>query len=88
MGVQDSVATTNAGRESSPTSSANTNHAPDKPLMLVALSATEAVGWEDLEAKVSNFWYLADADPPGFNTRRSPGKRIDRTPVPPCQQAS
>ena len=55
MGVQDAVATTHPhpGTDSSPANSANTDHASDKPLMLVALSATEAVGWEDLEAKVS-----------------------------------
>ncbi|KAH9969174.1 hypothetical protein BC827DRAFT_1168242 [Russula dissimulans] len=51
MGVQDSVATINAGKNTSPTSSANTNSASDKPLMLVALGATETVGWEDLETK-------------------------------------
>jgi len=51
MGVQDSVATAHLGTDSSPANSANTDHASDKPLMLVALSATEAVGWEDLEAK-------------------------------------
>ncbi|KAH9996538.1 hypothetical protein BJV77DRAFT_906495, partial [Russula vinacea] len=47
MGVKDAAAT----YPTSPASSANTDHASDKPLMLVALSATEAVGWEDLEAK-------------------------------------
>ncbi|KAI0249555.1 hypothetical protein BJV78DRAFT_1226993 [Lactifluus subvellereus] len=53
LGVQDAVATTHSTNESetSPANSANTDHASDKPLMLVALSATEAVGWEDLEAK-------------------------------------
>jgi hypothetical protein len=56
LGVQDVVATTHPSNESetSPTNSANTDHASDKPLMLVALSATEAVEWEDLEAKVSS----------------------------------
>jgi hypothetical protein len=53
MGVQDAVAATRPSTDASPANSANTNHASDKPLMLVALSATEAVGWEDLEAKVS-----------------------------------
>ncbi|KAI0305090.1 hypothetical protein BC826DRAFT_979876 [Russula brevipes] len=51
MGVQDTVVTTGPRADSSPVNSANTDHASDKPLMLVALSATEAVGWEDLEAK-------------------------------------
>ncbi|KAI0286821.1 hypothetical protein BGY98DRAFT_942029 [Russula aff. rugulosa BPL654] len=53
LGVHDTVATTHPhpGINSSRTNSANTDHASDKPLMLVALSATEAVGWEDLEAK-------------------------------------
>ncbi|KAF8480983.1 hypothetical protein DFH94DRAFT_737193 [Russula ochroleuca] len=51
MGVQDAVAATRPSTDASPANSANTNHASDKPLMLVALSATEAVGWEDLEAK-------------------------------------
>lgn len=46
---------TNTGNEASPTNSANTDHASDKPLMLIALSATESVGWEDLEAKVSDY---------------------------------
>ena len=53
---EEAVATTRTphpGTDSSRTNSANTDHASDKPLMLVALSATEAVGWEDLEAKVS-----------------------------------
>jgi hypothetical protein len=52
MGVQDAVATTHHSTDASSTNSANTDHASDKPLMLVALCATEAVGWEDLEAKV------------------------------------
>ncbi|KAI9512616.1 hypothetical protein F5148DRAFT_1161555 [Russula earlei] len=51
VGVQDSVVTTRAGTDLSPSSSANAGHPSDNPLMLVALSATEAVGWEDLEAK-------------------------------------
>ncbi|KAI0307612.1 isoprenoid synthase domain-containing protein [Multifurca ochricompacta] len=53
LGVQDTVATphSNKNNDTSPTNSANTDQASDKPLMLVALSATEAVGWEDLEAK-------------------------------------
>lgn len=53
LGVQDAVATTrpHRGTDSSRTNSVNTDHASDKPLMLVALSATEAVSWEDLEAK-------------------------------------
>lgn len=56
MGVQDAaVATSHSGTDSSPANSANTDHASNKPLMLVALSATEAVGWDDLEAKVSTF---------------------------------
>jgi hypothetical protein len=56
MGVQDAaVATSHSGTDSSPANSANTDTASNKPLMLVALSATEAVGWDDLEAKVSTF---------------------------------
>ena len=54
MVVQDAVATTHTSADPSPTNSANTDHASDKPLMLVALSATEAVGWDELEAKVSS----------------------------------
>jgi len=57
MGVQDAaVATSHSGTKSSPANSANTDPASNKPLMLVALSATEAVGWDDLEAKVSTFY--------------------------------
>ncbi|KAF8273798.1 hypothetical protein EI94DRAFT_1653996 [Lactarius quietus] len=41
----------NTGNETSPTNSANTDYVSDKPLMLIALSATESVCWEDLEAK-------------------------------------
>jgi len=52
MGVQDATcATSRSGTDSSPANSANTDPASNKPLMLVALSATEAVGWDDLEAK-------------------------------------
>jgi len=43
--------TSNTSDETSPTDSANTDHVSDKPLMLIALNATESVGWEDLEAK-------------------------------------
>jgi len=59
MGVQDAaVATSHSGTDSSPANSANTDTASNKPLMLVALSATEAVGWDDLEAKVSTLYVL------------------------------
>lgn len=59
MSVQDAaVATSHSGADSSPASSANTDPATNKPLMLVALCATEAVGWDDLEAKVSTVYVL------------------------------
>jgi hypothetical protein len=69
MGVKDAAAT----YPTSPASSANTDHASDKPLMLVALSATEAVGWEDLEAKVSSYF---SADNLGLTIRRSQGREL------------
>ena len=53
MGVQDAVATSHASAELSPANSANTDHVSNRPLMLVALSSTEAVGWDELEAKAS-----------------------------------
>ena len=59
MAVQDAaVATSHSGTDSSPANSANTDPASNTPLMLVALCATEAVGWDDLEAKVNTFCVL------------------------------
>lgn len=54
MVVRDAVAKTHTSADLSPTNSANTDNVSNKPLMLVALSATEAVGWDELEAKVSS----------------------------------
>ena len=78
MGVQDAVATTHPhpGTDSSRTNSANTDHTSDKPLMLVALSATEAVGWEDLEAKVSELSHLSRASINVNNAHRSQGREL------------
>lgn len=73
MGIKDAVATTHPSTSSSPTNSANTDHASDKPLMLVALSATEAVEWDDLEAKVSTCLY--SLDPPGLADIQHPQGR-------------
>ena len=54
--------------------------------MLVALSATEAVGWEDLEAKVSELPHLDSADRLSVNQYPSlSGERVDRALVPTCQ---
>ncbi|KAI0271491.1 hypothetical protein BC834DRAFT_818695 [Gloeopeniophorella convolvens] len=51
LGVPDTAAVSYPGLEKSPANSANTEPAYAKPIMLVALSATDAVQWEDLEAK-------------------------------------
>jgi hypothetical protein len=59
MVVQDAVTRTHTSADLSPTNSANTDGASNKPLMLVALSATEAVGWDELEAKVSSPYGVA-----------------------------
>ena len=74
MGVQDAVATTHHSTDASSTNSANTDHASDKPLMLVALCATEAIGWEDLEAKVCG--WLSSAGGLGLTIRRSQGREL------------
>jgi hypothetical protein len=75
MGVQDAVASAHPNTDSSSTNSANTDHASDKPLLLVALSATEAVGWEDLEAKVSSYLSPQPAVL-GLTIRRSQGREL------------
>jgi hypothetical protein len=89
MGVQDAAVTTHVSADpSSPTNSANTDHASNKPMILVALSATEAVGWDELEAKVKCLLNLARATFQTLTFVSFAGKRIDSTLVPACQQAS
>jgi len=78
MGVQDAAAATHPTTGSSPTNSANTDNASNKPLMLVALGATEAVGWDDLEAKVCTSYVLLTR-PSGLTFVAFTGKRIDST---------
>ena len=73
MSVQDAAATTHPTTDASSANSANTDHASDKPLMLVALCATEAVGWEDLEAKVSGHLLASSL---GLTIRCSQGREL------------